>query len=452
MSHELRTPLNGILGYAQLLSRDPTLGEKHRSRVQVMQRSGEHLLVLINDILDLARVESRKLERIVGDFDLLGLLQALARESEIKAAQKQLSFISVLDPELPVAVRGDEHKLRQILSNLISNAIKFAERGEVVFSVNRDSERICFAVEDTGCGIRPEDIERIFQPFQQVGEHAKETEGTGLGLAISRRMVELLGGKLEVRSELGKGSRFWFSIPLPESGVTLVPEVPQCSVLGYEGARRRVLVVDDIEVNRAMLMDMLKPIGFEVAEAHNGQAAIEVAARVKPDLILMDLRMPVMDGLEATRRIRQIEALKEIVIIPISASAYAHHRRQCLAAGANDFLPKPFRQEALLKLLRTHLGLEFIRAANAEPSAAVSKADGQAQTLVYPPEQELAVFVELARRGEVKNILKRALQLEQSDARYGPFVAELRDLAQGIKIKELRDFLDATKPAPWTRV
>ncbi|MDN5849960.1 MAG: ATP-binding protein [Nitrococcus sp.] len=448
MSHELRTPLNGILGYAQLLSRDPTLAETHRNHVQVMQRSGEHLLVLINDILDLARVESRKLELVVADFELRGLLQAVVRESEIKAAQKRLSFASVLDPELPVVASTDEHKLRQVLSNLIGNAIKFTQVGDVQLTVDRKDDQVLFAVSDTGCGMKPDDLKLLFQPFQQVGEHKQGREGTGLGLAISHAMVEVLGGSLHVESELGRGSRFWFAIPLPESVVALVRPGSQPDVVGYHGPRRRVLVVDDVEVNRVVLTDMLKPLGFEVSEAQHGLAAIEVAGAFKPHLILMDLRMPVMDGLEATRRIRQTDALKEIIIIPISASAYAHHHSQCLAAGANDFLPKPFRQEALLELLRLHLHLKFIYAAQAgAPSALVTSVDAQAQSLAYPPEHELAVFVDLARRGEVKNILKRATQLEQSNARYAPFAAELRGLAMGFKVKEIRDFLNTAKPA-----
>ncbi len=442
VSHELRTPLNAILGYAQILLRDTALANKTRNGVAIIQQSGDHLLGLINDILDLAKIESNKLEIDAQPFDLADFLRGIANAFALKAQQKNLAFRMDADPRLPVHVQGDERKLRQILFNLIGNAIKFTDVGEVALAIDRDDERIRFTVTDTGCGIRPEELRQLFQPFRQVGDRNRATEGAGLGLVISRRLVELLGGVLQVESTFGQGSQFGFALsllaiaaPTGDAGGMIAP------MIGYRGSRRRVLVADDKHENRAVLIDMLAPLGFEIAEATDGRAALDLAATFRPDVVLMDMRMPVLDGVEATRRLRQSEGLRDIVVIAISASAYGHHREQYLAAGANAFLSKPFRQEDLLELLRAHLKLRPVYD-SATDSAMPS--DPPAGPMVVPPDAELAILRDLAQRGDLRNLLAHAERLECADPCHAPFVAQLRDLAERFQIKKINEFLAGT--------
>jgi PAS domain S-box-containing protein len=448
ISHELRTPLNAILGYAQILLRDTALPDKARSGIAVIQRSGDHLLGLINDILDLAKIESDKLEIHVQPFNLRDFLQGIADACAVRAKQKSLCFRMGSDPGLPAQVQGDERKLRQILFNLIGNAIKFTDAGEVEFTVDRDGERLRFSVADTGRGIRPEDLEQLFQPFRRVGDPDQTTEGAGLGLAISRRLVELLGGALHVESAFGQGSRFWFALSLPAVDTPELASPPVAPVIGYRGPRRRVLVADDKRENRAVLADMLAPLGFVIAEAGNGQVALDVAARFRPDVVLMDMRMPVLDGLEATRRLRQSEALRDVIVIAVSASAYGHHREQYLAAGADDFLSKPFRQEELLELLRARLGLDLAYASDAAGSPASDKApDGE---IVVPPNDELAILHDLAQRGDLRSLLAQVERLERADQRYVPFAARLRGLAERFQLKKINELLAGASSSSWT--
>ena len=440
ISHELRTPLNAILGYAQILLRDAALPDKARDGLAIIQQSGDHLLGLIDDILDLAKIESDKLEIHVQPFDLRDFLRGIAAAFAVRAKQKNLDFYMNADPELPVQVRGDERKLRQILFNLIGNAIKFTDAGEVGLAIDLEEEAIRFVVTDTGRGIRPEDLAQLFQPFQRVGDGDQVTDGVGLGLVISRRLVELLGGALHVESAFGQGSRFWFALSLPAVDA---PErasgVPAAPVIGYRGTRRRVLIADDKRENRAVLVDMLAPLGFVIAEAGNGQEVLDVAARFRPDVVLMDMRMPVLDGLEATRRLRQSEALRDVIVIAVSASAYGHHREQYLAAGADDFLSKPFRQEKLLELLGARLGLDLVYASDAAGSPASDKApDGE---IVVPPDGELAILRELAQRGDLRNLLAQVERLERADQRYAPFAARLRGLAERFQLKKINELL-----------
>lgn len=443
ISHELRTPLNAILGYAQILLRDNTLADKARDGIVVIEQSGDHLLGLINDILDLAKIESDKLEVHEEPFELRDFLQGIADAFVIRAAAKRLRFRMAADPRLPTRVRGDERKLRQILFNLIGNAIKFTDVGEVCFIITPHERGIGFQVADTGRGIRAEELGQLFQPFRRLGDTEHVTEGAGLGLVISRRLVELLSGVLEVESTFGQGSRFCFTLPLPTVDA---PEPvfarATAPVIGYRGPRRRVLIADDKRENRAVLVDMLVPLGFQVAEAANGQAALEMATQFQPHIILMDMRMPVLDGLAATRRLRQSETLREIRVIAVSASAYGHHREQYLAAGADAFLSKPFRRDALLALLASQLTLQLVYA-----SPTVTRQE-QEETLIFPPAAELAILRELAQRGDLRNLLAHAGQLAHSDPRYAAFTAHLRALAERFQLKKINEWLSEPHPPP----
>ncbi len=445
MSHELRTPLNGILGYAQILRRDGSLTEKQRSGVEVIQRSGDHLLTLINDILDLSKIEAQKLELQLTEFHLPDFLQQIANIIRVRAEQAGLSFVYEPVSGLPVGVRGDEKRLRQVLLNLMGNAVKFTEKGGVALKVERDgtgkdSTKLRFQVEDTGRGIPAEKLDEIFQPFQQVHDSTRHVEGTGLGLAITQRLVALMGGKLGVTSELEKGSTFWFTVDLLEvEAGAIAPKKKERVITGYKGARRPILVVDDKSANRGIVTCLLEPLGFEVHEAVDGQDGLTKASDLRPDLIFMDLVMPVLDGIEATRRIRSLPELKDIIIIASSASAFEFNRQDSLGAGCNDFLPKPIRAEELFEMLATHLGIEWVY--DAEPSPDQGEEQPDVLTVVAPPKEEIVALLELVKKGKIMAIRERITKIEQMGESYRPFATELQRLAKSFNMPELTKFL-----------
>jgi PAS domain S-box-containing protein len=446
MSHELRTPLNAVLGYAQVLGRDPDLRPEQRKALGIIEGSGEHLLSLINEILDLAKIEAGTIEIRPAPFDLPRLLQGLAELMRARAKEKGLTFTGEWPPDLPAAVHADEKRLRQVLMNLLDNAIKYTTEGGVALKMGPHQGRLRFMVEDTGVGIRPEQLPKIFESFHQVRDPSTFAEGTGLGLAISRTLVGLMGGTLEVASTPGEGSRFWFDLLLP--AVPLVRESPdrqRPSIIGVRGARRRLLVVDDKEDNRALVRDLLAPLGFEILEAEDARACLRLAASERPDAILLDLRMPGMDGLEATRRLRAMPDTRDLVIIAVSASAFEQHREDCLAAGANDFLAKPFRLDRLLDLLHTHLGIEMIYADAPAAGPSPTAGDGRGMERIVPTAAELDGLLDLARRGHIKQILAEAQRLEVLDARYAPFLAEVRALTEQFQVKKLCQLLEQAR-------
>ena len=369
MSHELRTPLNAIMGYAQILKMDKTLTERQVMGLNTIHNSGEHLLLLIIDILDLSRIEAGKTELYPTTVHPQSFLSGLVDIIRIKAEEKSLRFDFECAPDLPDAVEVDEKRLRQVLLNLLSNAVKFTESGQVrlgVTVVNRDARAqqidLRFEVQDTGTGIRGSELQRIFEPFEQAGDSRSRSGGTGLGLAISRQLVRLMGGEVHVDSQDGIGSLFWFELKLPwvdpaSSAASAAPTLP--AVTGYLGPRRKLLIADDVPANRTMLIDLLRPLGFETLEANNGQSALEQVQAAAPDLILMDVSMPVMDGLEAIRQLRQSPVTQSLPIIALSANASNADRTQALQAGANGFMTKPFERAILLAQLSVHLSLSW---------------------------------------------------------------------------------------------
>lgn len=450
MSHELRTPLNSMLGYAQLLRREADLSERQCKALNVIRQSGEHLLGLIDEILDMAKIEAGTLDLVSDSFDLPTMLEGIAAIMRSRSQAKGLAFTRAQWSELPALVCADERRLRQVLMNLLDNAIKYTQRGGVVLKTGMHEGRVCFVVEDTGVGIEPEHLSEIFDLFHQVRDPLTVVEGTGLGLAISKRLVQLMGGDLRVESTPHEGSRFWFELDLPP--VTVRPAVVEERLLtAVEGERRTVLVVDDEEDGRSLLRDVLEPLGFLVHEAADGESAISEAVRLRPHAILMDMRMPRVDGLAATRRIRAMAELAGTVIFAISASAFEHNRTRCLEAGADAFIPKPFRQERLLELLCAHLSLNPVYATNGDAddarSAGHAEADAPTSTelpdapLIAPPADALRRFVELAARGDITQLLAQAARIEQADRAYAPFVAQLRALGGAYRMQALRRWL-----------
>jgi signal transduction histidine kinase/DNA-binding NarL/FixJ family response regulator len=376
MSHELRTPLNAILGFSELMSKDATLAPVQRANLETINRSGEHLLSLINDILDLSKIESGRADLRPHDFDLHRLLQGLHEMFEIRARQKDLRLIVAWTPAVPRYIHTDEGKLRQVLINLLGNAIKFTRTGTVALSVSLDSpddeppaaERLYFAVEDTGIGIALEDQERIFEPFSQSKARPAAQDGTGLGLAISRQQVELLGGQLAIKSEVGLGSTFSFDLPLT-LGRAAEATAAQEQVTGLapgqaaaDGTPFRLLIAEDAEVNRRFLVELLRPLGFEVREALDGEEALIIWKAWQPHLIFMDLRMPRLSGLEATRRIKATSQGQRTAVIMITASAFEEDRNAALAQGCDGFLHKPVRASQIFEILHEQLGVEFLYA------------------------------------------------------------------------------------------
>jgi len=374
MSHELRTPLNAIMGYAQILEMDRELSDRQRRIVQTMHESGDHLLKLIIDILDLSRIESGHTELHAAAVQPRALAEQLDNALRIKAAEKGLTLLTHCDDDVPAAVLVDDQRLRQVLFNLLGNALKFTSNGTVRLDIlclsatpGGDAATLRFSVQDSGPGIRAEDQARVFEPFEQAGDARSRAQGTGLGLAISRQLVRLMGGELQLRSQEGQGCCFWFDLPLP---TTATPAGARscASITGYEGPRQLVLIADDVATNRHVLVELLRPLGFDTLEACDGAQAVQLHKQQHPDLILMDLAMPVMDGLEATRQICSHghgQAPNHApMIIALTANASPAHRAQALLSGASAFLPKPFDRMELLSLIAQGLELTWRHDAN----------------------------------------------------------------------------------------
>lgn len=376
VSHELRTPLNAILGFAQLLSHDTNLTDDQRDSLKIIQHSGEHLLTLINDVLDMSKIEAGRMTLRPIDFDLRHMLTDLEELFRLRAADKQLTLTFDIAADLPHYVQADEGKLRQIIINLVGNAVKFTARGGVVLRASHQSGRLKIMVEDSGPGLADEDLALIFKPFVQLASGQKSTEGTGLGLSISYEFVRMMGGELRVISTPGQGSTFTFEVPVALATEADVPRTTRVRrVIGLEPSqpRYRLLVVDDRAVSRLLLVKLLTPLGFEVREAANGEEALAVWADWQPHLIWMDLRMPVMDGHEATRRIKATARGQSTVIIALTASAFQEERDMIMAEGCADFVRKPFREEDIFDQLTRQLGVRFVYADEPASSSALSR-------------------------------------------------------------------------------
>jgi two-component system, sensor histidine kinase len=452
MSHEIRTPLNAVLGFSQIALRDPTLSPENRHNLQIVNRSGEQLLTLINDVIDVAKIEASRISMDNAVFDLPALLARLVEQFAPKATARQLQLIHESDNDIMRYITGDEEKIRHILSDLIDNAIKFTREGGVSFR-----SRTCFRdgqywleveIEDSGPGIAPEDMDRIFGAFEQAEDGRINNGGTGLGLTISREYARLMRGDLTVTSERGHGSCFHLAIPViqateapghqspefPRRIIRLKPGHPPC----------RILVVDDRDTNREILIKMLSPLGCDVIESVNGQAGLEEFMTQKPHLVLMDVVMPVMDGREATRRIRALPEGKKVPIIAVSASVFEDQLQEIMEAGASEFLRKPLREEDLYTKLVRCLPFEFEYAEDVEEDTSDTAAspDELDQELAHLP-GELREQVIAAARG-----LDRAglLELMAPFAAQAPGLAKrLRTLADAYRFDVIEELLSGDK-------
>jgi len=441
ISHELRTPLNGILGYAQILQYDTNLNKEHLESVNIIHQSGEHLLTLLNDILDLSKIEADKMELAITEFHLPTFLKNITDMFQLSATQKNIWFAYETSSKLPTVVQGDEKRLRQVLLNLLGNAIKFTNNGGVTLKVGYHFDKLRFQVDDTGIGIKSKDITEIFLPFRQVGQIV--TEGTGLGLSISKRLINMMDGDLQVQSQFGKGSSFWFDLDLPSFDKRFeVSPKNNHQIIGYKGPPKKILVVDNKKQNRLVVIKMLTPLGFELFEAIDGVTGVAQAKQVKPDLILMDLIMPNLDGFEATTQIRQLPELNDqLIIIALSANAFGETYNRSLAIGCNDFLTKPLQWETLLQQIARYLKIQWVY--KAQESASSTKILEKDVMFILPPPNTLTELLQLALKGRTSRIQQKIDWLETHDKRYTPFVSEIRNLLLGFKLKEIRKRLNA---------
>lgn len=368
MSHEIRTPLNAILGFSQLLQRDTALTGAQKQHLDTISRSGEHLLALINDVLEMSKIEAGRATLNVSAVELHSLLDELGSLFRHRAAAKHLAFAIERSEATPRWILADESKLRQVFINLVGNALKFTEQGRVTVRVgaspSADGKARLFAeVQDTGPGIPADALSRIFQHFEQAQPAGRTEPGTGLGLAITREFIRLMGGEIEVSSEVGRGSVFRFSIAV---------ETCEPAAAGRVSERRRVvrlqpgqpgfkvLVVDDKEENRTLLAGLLGPVGFQIREAQDGQEALEICEGWRPNVVLMDLRMPVLDGYEAIRRLRRLPGGRVMKVIAVSASAIGDVRSKVLEAGGDDYISKPFREAEIFDKIGALVGAQYL--------------------------------------------------------------------------------------------
>ncbi|GIK62348.1 MAG: hypothetical protein BroJett018_01420 [Chloroflexota bacterium] len=368
MSHELRTPMNAILGFAQLMERDANLTTTQQENLTVISRSGEHLLQLINDVLEMSKIEAGHTTLNITNFDLFNLLDTIEELLHVRAEHKGLLLTLERALDVPQYIQGDESKLRQVLLNLLGNAIKFTPKGGVTLWVERASVEgeqasLRFMVEDTGPGIASHEIPHLFDAFVQSESGIQSQEGTGLGLTISRQYVRMMGGDIEVKSEVGKGSTFVFDVRTkvaPAADVRNMPTVQRVIGLTPGQPTYRILIAEDRWENRALLLRLLEPLGFELREASNGQEAIEITEKWQPHLIFMDMRMPVLDGYAATKQIKASKESQSPLIIALTASVFEHERMTILEQGCDDFIRKPFREEVIFEKLAQRLGVQFI--------------------------------------------------------------------------------------------
>ncbi len=473
MSHELRTPLNSVLGYAQILSRQRETSPAVKDGLQIIAQSGNHLLTLINDVLDISKIEARKMVLYPVPIILKTFLDGIAGMMRMRAQEKGLRMVYQADAGLPAGIYADETRLRQVLLNLLGNAVKFTDQGGTVtfrvlmpqiplgpplkkgeglnppffkggqggFSDGEKQTLLRFEVQDTGVGMTEENTARIFTPFEQVGDAGRQREGTGLGLAIGRQLVRMMGGDLHVASEYGRGSIFWFEAAFPVIAAPAhAAQVRSRSVAGYEGPRRKILIADDQPQNRMVLLKMLEPLGFEVALAENGQTAVELFRSWHPDLILMDLLMPVLNGFEAVKQIRQFPENSSLPIIAVSASAFDMDQTQSRKAGCNGFLPKPVDADRLLAFLEEYLHLEWIHEKHEDSPERPAQEESETE-LILPPREDLEKLSELALLGRLPEIQDYAAKLESDDARYGAFAGRLRELAAAFEDAQITEML-----------
>ena len=446
MSHELRTPLNGILGYAHILGRSESMSEKEISGVNIIHQCGFHLLTLINDILDISKIEARKLGLEPNAVHLPSLVQGVVEISQVRSQQKGLEFIYKPDPNLPSGIIIDDKRLRQVLINLLGNAIKFTDKGRVTLKVEAlksaitdfDAARLRFSITDTGVGISAEDTQKLFRVFEQVGDRKRQSEGTGLGLAISQQIVQLMGGEIYLESKLGKGSEFFFEVELPLAVDWSEQQVNGAGkIISYQGEKKHILVVDDRWENRSVLVNLLEPLGFGVEEAENGLEGLDKMQKSLPDLVITDLQMPVMDGFVMLEKLRSDQELKHLKVLVSSASIAQLDQQKSIKAGGDDFLAKPINTQELFNALATHLKITW----NYEEIIPLIDSIDFDELVIPPEPADLQVLLELSEQGWLERIAEVGEEIIQKDDRYQPFIRQLLNLAKDFELEKMQKLI-----------
>jgi signal transduction histidine kinase/CheY-like chemotaxis protein len=461
MSHELRTPLNGIIGFSQLMNRSSTLPSEHQENLSIITRSGEHLLTLINQVLDLSKIEAGRITLNETNFNLHRLLRDLEDMFQLKAETKGLQLFFDFSFDVPRYVRTDEVKLRQVLINLLNNAIKFTQQGRVSVRVSvvsgqwsvekqrttdNGQRTLQFEVEDTGAGMASDELDSLFEAFVQTTTGQQAQEGTGLGLTIARSFVQLMGGEMTVSSCVGKGTTFKFDIQATVVESTdIKSQKPTRRVIGLEPnqPRYRILIVDDLWDNRQLLIKLLSPLGFGLQEASNGQEAIAIWDDWEPHLIWMDIRMPVMDGIEATRRIKATPKGQHTVIVALTASVLEEKRSAGLAVGCAEFIHKPFREADIFDAMHKHIGVRFVYE---EPTAVPTSTKTKVDVLITPavlaalPSDLVANLRQAILSLDIESMQSYIAQIGELDQSLAEAIATL---AQDFKYKQL---LTLTQP------
>jgi PAS domain S-box-containing protein len=452
MSHEIRTPMNAILGFSQLMLRDQDLTPRQNQYLGTINRSGEHLLALINDILEMSKIEAGRTTLNLTTFDLFALLDDLEMMFRLRTNEKKLTLSVEMNGSVPQYIVTDINKLRQVFINVLGNAVKFTEQGGIALRARADRDGatgsiLVFEIEDTGSGISVDDQAKLFRHFEQTKSGQQAATGTGLGLAISREFVRLMAGDITVKSQVGKGSVFVVHLPLKEGEAQAVQvrDTPRQVLRLQPGqASCRVLIADDIEDNRQLLAQLLGPVGFEIRLAINGAEAVQEFEKWRPHLILMDFRMPVMDGHEAIRQIRAMAGGKEIKIIAVTASAMDENRQVLMEIGADDFISKPFREIDLFQKIHAHLGVEFVYA---EPPAAPDPEETveiTPESLAGLPHDVIHPMREAIIRADLDDLLEQIRKVEDRNPR---LAQKLRRLAEGFEYQKLLDLFDQGEPA-----
>jgi len=436
ISHDLRTPLNGILGYTQILVKDKYLDKKYQEQIQVIHKSGEHLLLLINDILDLSKIDAGKMQLQVADFYFNDFLQRIVDICQVLARKKRIRLKFSASQDCPVCVKGDEKRLRQVLLNLINNAIKFTNDGQVSFEVLRVDNLIRFVVKDTGIGIPKDKLEFIFEPFHQLENQAFQSEGTGLGLAISRRIIQLMNSDIFVSSHVDEGSTFWFEINLPEVYKKITKMKNNEKWADINGTGYRVLIVDDNFMNRQFFVQMLKRNNFELCEAEDGFQAIEFTEKFRPHLILMDIMMPRMSGTDAIDEIRKQPKNSDIIIFTVSANAEMRNICNEKPNSCNEFLLKPLDMGLFYSKLTKYFNVGSPQAQEKDPAL-----ENKSDKIVPPAVSDIQELYQMAKTGNVIRVEKMARTLEDKNKDYQLFSKNIQEMAKGFKINELKSFL-----------
>ncbi|MBI9073553.1 MAG: response regulator [Melioribacteraceae bacterium] len=435
LSHEMRTPLNAILGYSQILLKDTSLSDEQSDFISVIKNSGDFVLSMIDDLMLMAKFESGKKRIKKNPFSLLSLINDINHVIKIKASDKALIYQYELLGNLPDMVVGDKLLLTQVILNLLNNAIKYTNKGKVFFRVGNHDDSIRFQVEDTGIGIPEEFKEEIFIPYSQVGSKY-HSEGSGLGLSICKRLIEIMGGELKMKSLSRVGTLFWFDLKLPF--IEIQDELPfelEKKIIGYEGTRKKILIVDDDDDNRLMLKRMLQPLDFKLMQASNGIEAINKSKKDTPDLILINLILSGLSGLETTKLLRNEDKLQKVKIIAVSSENEDQYNDDYLAAGCEDIINKPINYEALLDKIEEYLHVEW--KFKDDYNSTIS-----GENIIVPPREITRPIYNAIKSGDLELLKKELSIAKEIEKQYIPFFEIIKNLLKNFRIKGLHDFID----------